>query len=85
MWIRPEHLPQEIREEAREAVRRPSPEAAVEAEKIRAVLAGGGNRDAAARALGISRTTLWRRMRKHGLFAVAPASSRKRRPPVKTA
>ncbi len=84
--IRPEHLPQEIREEAREAGLCPPPEAAVEAEKIRAALAGcRGNRRAAAHALGISRTTLWRRMRLHGLFPAPAASARKHRPPVKTA
>ncbi len=66
--IRPEHLPQEIREEVAESRCCPSPESAAQAEKIRTVLAGfGGNRLAAARALGISRTTLWRRMRKYGL------------------
>lgn len=84
--IRPEHLPQEIREQAREAGLCPPPEASVEAEKIRAVLAGcRGNRRTAARALGISRTTLWRRMRQHRLFVAPPASARKGSPPLKTA
>lgn len=40
-----------------------------EAERIRAALAeSGGNREAAARLLGISRATLWRRMRTLGLL-----------------
>lgn len=40
-----------------------------EAKKIRAVLEQyTGNRDEAARALGTSRTTLWRKMKKHGLI-----------------
>jgi len=40
-----------------------------EAEKIRALLDQlGGNRQAAAQALGLSRTTLWRKMKKYGIL-----------------
>ncbi len=69
--IRMEHLPSEVREWA---VRHPmarvarSPLALDEAERIRSVLEKhAGNRIAAARELGISRTTLWRKIKRYGL------------------
>lgn len=63
-----EHLPKEICEETRDANRAPRSENHPEAEKIRAVLARcKGNRLEAARMLGMSRTTLWRKIGKFGL------------------
>jgi PAS domain S-box-containing protein len=61
-----EHLPKDILEEAANEGRAPRPESHPEAEKIRAVLARcNGNRLEASRLLGMSRTTLWRKIRKY--------------------
>jgi PAS domain S-box-containing protein len=66
--IEREHLPKDIWEETRQACRASRPENHPEADKIRAVLARfEGNRLEAARVLGMSRTTLWRKIRKFGL------------------
>jgi DNA-binding NtrC family response regulator len=55
----------------------PRRRAAVTPETVRAALAGAeGSRTAAARALGISRVTLWKRMREFGLDAPRGGGSR---------
>jgi transcriptional regulator with PAS, ATPase and Fis domain len=82
------HLPDDVR-----AGWKPTPAAAPrsagsplergEAEVIRAALRRhGGRRDAAARELHVSRTTLWRKMKKHG---IADAESSPRRADVSPA
>ncbi len=73
--ILPQDLPERILGESlpglttQTAHRDPAPE--IQSEKKQRILAAlvqnSYNRDAAAQALGISRTTLWRRMKKHGL------------------
>jgi len=46
-----------------------TPQENEEAKKIRALLDQlGGNRQKTAQALGLSRTTLWRKMKKYGLL-----------------
>jgi PAS domain S-box-containing protein len=71
-WIEVSHLPDDL--DAREAADTADRGAALpsheegEALKIRSVLERcRGNRIVAARALGLSRSTLWRKMKKHGL------------------
>jgi DNA-binding NtrC family response regulator len=60
--VLPEHLPPELRSG------RPSPPPVEERARIAEALATcGGNRTLAARALGISRVTLWKRMKKHAV------------------
>lgn len=68
-----EHLPKELLEHPSESrghsADRSIAGAGPEAEQIRsALLQHQGNRVAAARSLGISRSTLWRKMSKHGLM-----------------
>ena len=69
--IQPEHLPAELQAQARQ---RPDnkadaqPLSSAEAAALREALDRfGGNTLQAARNLGISRTTLWRKLRKHGI------------------
>jgi len=65
--ILPEHLPQEL-SAPQEAVPRGSPLVSAEQEALRRVLAEhSGNRAAAARQLGVHRSTLWRKLKRHGL------------------
>lgn len=70
--IRPEDLPPEIQHSARQpspAGAVATPEDAPESLRIRNALeATRWRREEAARVLGISRTTLWRKMREHGLL-----------------
>jgi PAS domain S-box-containing protein len=70
--IRLEDLPPGLREQSPGAGRGPSvdvgPLESAEAAAIRDALArSGGNRTRAARDLGISRNTLWRKMKRHGI------------------
>ncbi len=67
--IQPECLPSELVERASvPRSRQGSPIEEAEAEAIRQALAGhDGNRRAAAAELGIHKTTLWRKMKKHGI------------------
>jgi PAS domain S-box-containing protein len=70
--IRLEDLPPHLREEplrrSEGAVAERGPLESAEATAIRDALArSGGNRTRAARDLGISRNTLWRKMRRHGI------------------
>jgi len=64
-----EHLPEDLwEEESREQLSLTGREL-VEAEKIRAILdRNPTTRDEAARALGMSRSTLWRKMKKYGII-----------------
>lgn len=63
------HLPQGQREAAKQALPPIPPVfySREEAAVTEALRAHGGNRQAAAQALGISKTTLWRKMKKHGI------------------
>jgi len=62
------HLPKDLVEERKDATLHPSERERTEAETIRALLErNAGDRHEAARALGMSRTTLWRRMKKYGI------------------
>lgn len=70
--IQKEHLPNSLAASRPDSVagdqRDPVTEAADEQSRIRAVLKQhGGNRTRAARTLGIDRTTLWRKMKRHGI------------------
>ena len=74
--IKRSHLPKELSGAAGSPVRAPAPapspasEASSEAQRILAALQqAGGKREEAARLLGISRVTLWKRMKKHGIEA----------------
>jgi transcriptional regulator with PAS, ATPase and Fis domain len=62
--IGPEHLPQEVKAPARPAAC-PGDE---RAELAEALARCGGSRTLAARFLGISRVTLWKRLKKHGVL-----------------
>ncbi len=75
-WIDVAHLPEEMRKRASAARRELEQPKAPLLEAERQTLAGalrehGGSVGKAAAALGLSRTTLWRKMRKHGLEAKA--------------
>ncbi len=71
--IEMDHLPEDIRVNDRVdreggAVKPPTGLASAEAEVIRkALVDAGGHVGETARSLGISRTTLWRKMKKHGI------------------
>lgn len=70
--IRPQHLPPEILKAAGASPaggvpRDPNALSASQAELLRALAEADGNLGRAARKLGIHRTTLWRRLKKHGL------------------
>ncbi|HUW30664.1 MAG TPA: sigma 54-interacting transcriptional regulator [Planctomycetota bacterium] len=67
--IMPEHLPRELLSDARPRIPAVAePLASAEAEAIREALHRfGGNKLKTARHLGISRATLWRKLRKHGI------------------
>ena len=68
--IEPRHLPRSIRGPADSDLpgEPPPPLQSAEAEAIRGALERhGGRRDAVAQALGLHRTTLWRKMRRYGL------------------
>ncbi len=63
--IGPQHLPQRI-VAAAECPAPPHPAAAIErTELIQALRQAGGNQSAAARLLGVSRVTVWKRIKKH--------------------
>ena len=67
-------LPPEIRAHPAAGAGAPVPDASAEADRLRAALVQtGGNRSAAARRLGISRVTLWKRLRALGLMHVPRA------------
>ncbi|MBF0295303.1 MAG: sigma 54-interacting transcriptional regulator [Magnetococcales bacterium] len=72
-WILPRHLPAEVTvpadargEEARTRYYRPSHMEEERTVILRALQAAGGNKVAAAKALGMSRTTLWKRLKRLG-------------------
>jgi transcriptional regulator with PAS, ATPase and Fis domain len=69
-FIGMEHLSRELLDEAKEAgPRDDSPEEMEEADKIRTALEQHSeSRPKTARALSMSRTTLWRKMKKYGLL-----------------
>jgi transcriptional regulator with PAS, ATPase and Fis domain len=69
-YIGMEHLSRELLDEAKETgSRAQSPEEMEEADKIRTALEQhSGSRPNTARALSMSRTTLWRKMKKYGLL-----------------
>lgn len=65
-------LPEEIRgKEAQAGKRRPSSLKQEKEAIVQALREAGGNRSQAARALGINRTTLWRKLKQYGLAAPA--------------
>jgi transcriptional regulator of acetoin/glycerol metabolism len=71
-WIAPEHLPHRITHVARtpvpdagrEAAAAPDPEREALLDALRR---GHGNQSEAARRLGVSRITVWKRIKKHGV------------------
>jgi PAS domain S-box-containing protein len=63
--IQPDHLPGDLK--ARPRAEGPSPLASAERDVLREVLARNPDREAAARELGLHRTTLWRKLKRHGL------------------
>jgi PAS domain S-box-containing protein len=75
--IQREHLPSELpgtetRPTRRADLHDPLTRAADEQSRLKAVLAQyGGNQTLAARALGVNRTTLWRRLKRYGLSSKA--------------
>ncbi len=72
--IRPEHLPSSILK-YNSKIKKPVPvvnrEEKIKQELIKALEKTGGNRSAAARLLGISRVTVWNRMKKYNINAKA--------------
>ncbi len=70
--IRPEHLPSSILK-YNSKIKKPVPvvnrEEKIKQELIKALEKTGGNRSAAARLLGISRVTVWNRMKKYNINA----------------
>jgi PAS domain S-box-containing protein len=64
--IQPDHLPRDLR--GRPRAEGPSPLASAEKDALQQVLSRHrGDRGAAAAELGLHRTTLWRKLRRHGL------------------
>ncbi|MBI1849814.1 MAG: sigma 54-interacting transcriptional regulator [Planctomycetes bacterium] len=73
--IGPEHLSDSLRAQSAAGAASPSPKALHELEReaiVRALSACGGNKVAAARRLGISRPTLYAKLRHYGLLAARP-------------
>ena len=66
-WIGPEHLPQRI---TRGPVYRDPHDSAADPERealLNALRLAGGNQSETARRLGVSRVTVWKRIKKHGI------------------
>jgi two-component system, NtrC family, response regulator HydG len=71
--VRLEHLPAEIAAAERPSIAPPVAVTAVERDEVLAALERSGwSRTRAAEALGISRVTLWKRMKRHGIAAAPP-------------
>ena len=80
--IEAQHLPSHVRDprgetgESGERYRRVSPALDERASIVTALAETGGTRNAAGDRLGMSRTTLWRKMREYGLAGPDPDGAR---------